>query len=118
MIITRALTKRYGAVEAVSAVDLDVREGAGDRARHEGHRETSEQNAAPSALPAPPTDRAHHPMVHPAGGGVQTWNDEVRSAPVRALRIFLADPFPGIIGFGAVHRVRYSLAVRGWNGSS
>ena len=27
MIITRALTKRYGAVEAVSAVDLDVREG-------------------------------------------------------------------------------------------
>ena len=27
MIITRALTKRYGAVEAVRAVDLDVREG-------------------------------------------------------------------------------------------
>jgi ABC-type multidrug transport system ATPase subunit len=27
VIITRALTKRYGAVEAVSAVDLDVREG-------------------------------------------------------------------------------------------
>ena len=32
--------------------------------------------------------------------------------------IFLADLVPGIIGFGRVHRVRYSLAGRGVGGDA
>jgi hypothetical protein len=31
-------------------------------------------------------------------------------------QVFLGDLFPGIIGFGRVHCVRYSLAVTGWHG--
>jgi hypothetical protein len=31
-------------------------------------------------------------------------------------QVFLSDLFPGMIGFGRVHCVRYSLAVTGWHG--
>ena len=31
-------------------------------------------------------------------------------------QVFLGDLIPGIIGFGRVHCVRYSLAVTGWHG--
>jgi putative transposase len=31
-------------------------------------------------------------------------------------QVFLGDLFPGIIGFGRVRCVRYSLAVTGWHG--
>jgi hypothetical protein len=31
-------------------------------------------------------------------------------------QVFLGDLFTGIIGFGRVHCVRYSLAVTGWHG--
>jgi len=40
----------------------------------------------------------------------------VLAEPVRIGQVFLSDLFPGIIGFGRVHCVRFSLAVTGWHG--
>jgi len=64
-------------------------------------------------------------MTYPVGRSGQSWPD-VTSPPRcrRALawlggameQVFLGDLFPGIIGFGRVRCVRYSLAVTGWHG--
>lgn len=64
-------------------------------------------------------------MTHPHGRSGQNWPD-VTSPPGAGERspglagameqVFLGDLFTGIIGFGRVHCVRYSLAVTGWHG--
>jgi len=41
---------------------------------------------------------------------------EVLPATGAMEQVFLSDLFPGIIGFGRVHCVRYFLAVTGWHG--
>jgi hypothetical protein len=48
-------------------------------------------------------------MTQPPGRSGQSWPGITRPA-------FLSDLFPGIIEFGRVHCVRYSLAVTGWHG--
>jgi hypothetical protein len=64
-------------------------------------------------------------MTEPPGRSGQSWPDT--TCPARCRRalawsadateqVFLSDLFPGIIGFGRVHCVRYSLAVTGWHG--
>ena len=64
-------------------------------------------------------------MRHPPGRSGQNWPDVTRPARCRRVfawladameQVFLGDLFPGIIGFGRVHCVRYSLAVTGWHG--
>ena len=64
-------------------------------------------------------------MTYPAGRSGQSWPDVTSPARCRRAlawlagameQVFLGDLFPGIIGFGRVHCVRYSLAVTGWHG--
>lgn len=64
-------------------------------------------------------------MTYPPSRSGQSWSDVTSlarcrpalawSAGAQAL-VFPGGLFPGIIGFGRVHFVRYSLAVTGWHG--
>ena len=64
-------------------------------------------------------------MIHPPGRSGQNWPDVTSPARCRRVfawladameQVFLGDLFPGIIGSGRVHCVRYALAVTGWHG--
>ena len=66
-------------------------------------------------------------MTHPPGRSGQNWPDVISQARCRRAvawladameEVFLSDLFPGIIGFGRVHCIRYSLAVTGRHGFS